>query len=307
MHPSPRLRGFTLIELLVVIAIIAVLVAILLPAVQQAREAARASQCRNNLKQIGIAHHNYLETHSCFAPGGFHDGSQTAWTVMILPHLDQAGIYNKFDFNALNYTAHQIHALNRISSYLCPSAKEERSNTETANSIACFTTHYYGVMGPTGVNPYAKPAGTSYRLESSTTNGTAGHGGFACQGLMGTTRRTSQNTTPVKRIRDVTDGTSSTLMIGELSKNTSNCFRAWTRGNGGSNAMGSAKNVVNGINLVGYNGSNNFNDVSFGSQHVGGTHFLMADGAVRFVSENIDTQLYRAVSSIDGEEPQTLD
>jgi prepilin-type N-terminal cleavage/methylation domain-containing protein len=105
--------GFTLIELLVVIAIIAVLVAILLPAVQQAREAARASQCRNNLKQWGVALHNYHETHSVFPPAllnsgrynspAFFTGSSrvlntTGWTLL-LPYVDQVGLYNKYDFN----------------------------------------------------------------------------------------------------------------------------------------------------------------------------------------------------------------
>ncbi len=97
-------RGFTLIELLVVIAIIAVLVAILLPAVQQAREAARSSQCKNNLKQIGVAMHNYHETHGLFPPAqirgwnGTHErGNGFSWGAMLLPNMDQAGLYNKLD------------------------------------------------------------------------------------------------------------------------------------------------------------------------------------------------------------------
>ena len=85
-----RRRGFTLIELLVVIAIIAVLIALLLPAVQQAREAARASQCRNNMKQLGIALHSYHETHSAFPLGGFHNGTQLGWHVAVLPFIAAA-------------------------------------------------------------------------------------------------------------------------------------------------------------------------------------------------------------------------
>ena len=87
-----RKRGFTLIELLVVIAIIAILIALLLPAVQQAREAARRTQCKNNLKQLGIAMHNYHDTVNVF-PWGF-DERETLWTAMILPQIEQANLYN---------------------------------------------------------------------------------------------------------------------------------------------------------------------------------------------------------------------
>ncbi|MFG0295400.1 MAG: DUF1559 domain-containing protein, partial [Maioricimonas sp. JB045] len=109
-HTSRR-RGFTLIELLVVIAIIAILVALLLPAVQQAREAARRSQCKNNLKQIGLALHNYHDTHGSFPPGyiaryvsatdpaSAETGPGFAWGTMILPFLDQSPTYNQLNFS----------------------------------------------------------------------------------------------------------------------------------------------------------------------------------------------------------------
>src|SRR5260221_10831944 len=146
MIRSRRNSGFTLIELLVVIAIIAILIALLLPAVQQAREAARRTQCRNNLKQIGLALHNYHDTFTKFPPAmvrrtwGSGVPTQThsngaAWSLRIAPYLDQAPLYNIFNFNAepawadtsINaqlgapYTNYAVVAGSTVPPYLCPS------------------------------------------------------------------------------------------------------------------------------------------------------------------------------------------
>jgi len=319
MKRNNKYTGFTLIELLVVIAIIAVLIALLLPAVQQAREAARRTQCKNNMKQLGLALHNYHDTMNCFPPGGFHIGLRASWLVMILPYIDQANLYHSINFNAgssspsaNDYPKLQPTALTRIPGYLCPSSREERSPAESATppggtgTQPCYTTHYYGVMGP-GLGVTNPATNSLYLVENGT--GSSGLGGFGVQGLLGTSLMTGVNSSAVKRIRDATDGTSNTFIAGELSYDgqKANCYRAWTRGNGGSNAMGSAKNIVNGINVAGYNGSSNFNSVSFGSFHTGGTNFLMADGAVKFVSENIDMGIYCATSSANGGEPKTIE
>ena len=103
---KPTVRGFTLIELLVVIAIIAILIALLLPAVQQAREAARRTQCRNNLKQMGIALHNYHDNFNIFPPGGLQastDGGGASFLAMLLPFMDQGPAYNRMDFNTWRF------------------------------------------------------------------------------------------------------------------------------------------------------------------------------------------------------------
>jgi prepilin-type N-terminal cleavage/methylation domain-containing protein/prepilin-type processing-associated H-X9-DG protein len=135
-----RITGFTLIELLVVIAIIAVLVALLLPAVQQAREAARRSQCKNNLKQIGLALHNYADAAKMFPPGkifgsetqcqGWIRGNSSSWRVMILPYVDQGPLYNKINFSdwiscrdasGTTMVSWAIARSTQIPGYLCPS------------------------------------------------------------------------------------------------------------------------------------------------------------------------------------------
>ncbi len=130
-----RRRGFTLIELLVVIAIIAILVQLLLPAVQYAREAARRTSCKNNLKQIGIALHNYLETHSVFPPAGiieyrphspnYRGWQQISWLVLILPQMEQKNVWERFDFNRDVFSQDANPQAVRIENYMCPSDAAE--------------------------------------------------------------------------------------------------------------------------------------------------------------------------------------
>ncbi|HUQ71374.1 MAG TPA: DUF1559 domain-containing protein, partial [Planctomycetaceae bacterium] len=175
MHQSQgsRRRGFTLIELLVVIAIIAILIALLLPAVQQAREAARRTQCRNNLKQLGLALHNYHDNFNIF-PMGFSDvvagnaernGSGWAWSAMVLPYLDQAPLYNQFNFNVTPYncvncaapiTGNQALVGTQLAAFSCPSDVKPATaannggaaNTSASQGTAAIaTSSYMGCRG----------------------------------------------------------------------------------------------------------------------------------------------------------------
>ncbi|GAB5440033.1 MAG: DUF1559 domain-containing protein [Fuerstiella sp.] len=189
---SYRKRGFTLIELLVVIAIIAILIALLLPAVQQAREAARRTECKNKLKQIGLALHNYHDTHGTF-PGSpqscaYHSGTRKCWEGwsgfgMILPFIEQANLYNRADFGAywLRGAANQSVARTEIPGFICPSDPNGKKLTNNS--------------GPTSYGLSAGPA-------SAWSLGRNGPGMFTFRSAT--------------RIRDVTDGTSNTILGSEV-------------------------------------------------------------------------------------------
>lgn len=305
-------RGFTLIELLVVIAIIAILIALLLPAVQQAREAARRSQCKNNLKQFGLALQNYHDTARVFPVGGFtqtgnaatvpQTGNGLSWHVQVLPYLDQGPLYKQFSVNSYGYitsnspsqpVANANLALCRspLPALLCPSSDQHRSGNNGewsppgAAGAPTYSTHYYGVSGPIGTNP---TSGAAYGSVASA------QGAHATDGIL---VRVNPNS-----MTDVKDGTSNTFIVGEISWLLANGYRIWIRGADGTNSA-SVKALNTGIGIAGYNGSNNFNHISFGSEHTGGAHFLMADGATRFINKNIQIDLYKSLGSKRGKEP----
>ena len=192
-QPKSRRSGFTLIELLVVIAIIAVLVALLLPAVQQAREAARRSQCKNNLKQIGLALHNYMETHTKLPPGGTYQSGVAAgagWSVQarILPFVEQASLQNLIDFSK-NYNvspnANTVTSM-RLSLFMCPSETNDRSYPDGAIT-------YYPLN-------YAANYGSWFVWDPATNRGS--------DGMFFPNSRLSD--------RDCTDGTSNTIGFSEV-------------------------------------------------------------------------------------------
>ena len=323
-HPYPRQprfgrvghrAAFTLVELLVVIAIIGTLVGLLLPAVQSAREAARRNTCQNRVRQLGLALLTYHDGLKVFPPGASGDtnsvsigGAPESFTpaaslsfhVRLLPFLEQAELFARVSLsksyteapNTTVVTGTSTLADMAIETFLCPSASIFRSQSTAAGETGS-TSHYVGVMGPRGQIPGAA-TGTVYDFSLGGTMG-----GPAKQGTLGVNSKVS--------IPKITDGTSSTLMVGELSWRSANCFRIWTRGyfSAGGSAS-SCKNVRNPLRSTAFNGSNNFNDVSFGSDHPGGATFCKADGSVAFVTDDIAWDIYIALASRNGGESVSL-
>lgn len=323
-----RKRGFTLIELLVVIAIIAILIALLLPAVQQAREAARRSQCKNNLKQFGLALHNYHDTFGLFpmAHTRSWDGGTgvTGWRgyslhAMILPYMDQAPLYQLMDFNVyFDHGNNTTQRRTKIAAYLCPSDSPFPGSVETGN------TNYAGSMGPS-LGQYVTPIGM--------------RDGFF-------------NFDVIVRMSDIRDGTSNTICMAEQLVGDNN-NAAYVPGDvvrgiawgasvvtkptmadlqtyGAACVAGQANHHSHGGRewAVGMPAQTLFNTAAppnhklptcqpcagcgwmdsqgifpARSRHVGGVQVLMGDGAVRFVSENIDLALWQNLGSIRGNEP----
>jgi prepilin-type N-terminal cleavage/methylation domain-containing protein len=312
-------RGFTLIELLVVIAIIAVLIALLLPAVQQAREAARRSQCQNNLKQWGLALHNYHDTNNKLPIGAMGltgTDNNFSFHVRVLPFIEQTNLYQQFN-QAQHYN--NMTAVNGVSNFtlktatvplfFCPSSREaDRVASETVSGVTqvATTLNYYGIAGPKGPRPNVA---ANYPMVGTTVS--TDHGGFAQSGMFVVNKSLG--------FKDCSDGLSNTFLMGEISAQTnpllSASWRAWTQGASGSSGNGTAsyctKNVAWPIaSTSGYKGndaSHLFNDVAFCSPHTGGVEFLMGDGRVIFVSANINFAVYQGAASREGGESTQIE
>lgn len=284
-----RRRGFTLIELLVVIAIIAVLIALLLPAVQQAREAARRSQCKNNLKQIALAMHNYHDTYSTL-PLADLDGtvSKGSAFVMILAHLEQAPLFNLYDFNLAATHANNMQVVSqRIPTYLCPSAVIPRA----VPISGCDSN-----MRAPGTYAVSTGSGDAW---GTIATGAPNNGLIVNMG------------SGVTRFKDATDGLSNTFMVGESDWNIPDytftsgpCsgqvrwgFTYWSS----PYPLATAFSTLYPLNIKKLNGNQSLLG-AFRSDHTGGVHFSLGDGSVRFISENIDNTLYQSLSTRAGGE-----
>jgi type II secretory pathway pseudopilin PulG len=283
------------VELLVVIAITAVLIALLLPAVQQAREAARRTSCRNNLKQIGLALHNYISSFNCFPPGstsvvdyGVWSGNPSryhlhSWASLILPNLDQGNLYNQVNYNVSALDPNNIiPASQKIAAYRCASYTGQDYSREpryVAISPSYAIRNYVAIGATTVGNLWKSPDGVIYSLSTTRPN-------------------------------DITDGMSNTVLIAETREQNASVWidggtasltsRNYDDGNPPSYSGGQIA-----INLTPYYSSAGQGiDClwSASSLHAGGAHHLLGDGSVRFLSQNLSTTIYDALVTRSGNE-----
>jgi prepilin-type N-terminal cleavage/methylation domain-containing protein len=294
-----RRLAFTLIELLVVIAIIGILLALLLPAVQQAREAARRTQCRNNLKQVGIALHNYHDQFRLFPPSSTNDVEQGGWIAnpldrhlhswasLLLPNLDDGNLYNSIDYNVSS-----LHPNNRaaastiVPTYRCPaySGPDYSSDANYTRFGNQYAIQNYVAMGASDVGHIYgqntglfQPDGTIYPLSS---NGA----------------------------RDVKDGLSNTILIAETREER---MMVWIDG-GTAAVVARRYDDTNSPTYAGpeislnyrpyFDYDNPFSEWGPSSRHVGGAFHLYGDGSVHFISDNISADVYVAAATRAGSE-----
>lgn len=344
-HKKYRARmAFTLIELLVVIAIIAVLIALLLPAVQQAREAARRSQCKNNLKQIGLAMHNYLDTFGTFPIGSLYalspnfppySSSQIAWNARLLPYLEQAVIYQQLNFNthpATGSAANTSVGRTELSVFRCPSDGNGKASLGSSST--------YNQYGPTN---YVVCVGGG---SGSDDDGRGGGGDGSSPSFTVPSSNATWNACPQNndrqrgifsanshaKIASITDGTSNTAAASECRvgiprynqtspAGDTNCTPTGL-GSGATRYTNSGYSWLFGQTIPGwyysamytpnfkraptatepdgiYDCTNNALGGAYvaRSLHTGGVQVVMADGSVRFVSDNVNRQTWRDVGN----------
>jgi prepilin-type N-terminal cleavage/methylation domain-containing protein len=316
-------QGFTLIELLVVIAIIAILIGLLLPAVQKVREAAARMSCQNNLKQIAIACHSYQDVNQALPRGGIdswdQNGNTWSFLALILPYIEQDNLFRQANIPYDFISAHPAQVATQIKVYLCPSdpiSNNGPSTTDTSigpgPATAFGYSNYNGVCGANwGGDPGGTgwvPAGYSPPIWSRQGTNTPSWDGFAngdgvfawkdINGFLASQGYSVPNPDNRKvRLTDITDGTSNTFMLGEVSP-VYNVSCTWVHT---TDSIATCAIPPNNKQYVS-NPTNWTMVQSFRSFHPGGLLFGYADGSVHYVSNAIDLATYRAMATIQGGE-----
>ncbi|MFO0867003.1 MAG: DUF1559 domain-containing protein [Gemmataceae bacterium] len=315
-------RGFTLIELLVVIAIIAVLIALLVPAVQKVREAAARSQCQNNLKQLGLACHSFADTYRGKMPNA-NFGTNGAWDdrgsfiVYVLPYMEQAPLFNKIQQAAggpIQNIADSVGKANGAGVFnnvtlpwgRCPSdswsTHPRMVNYSGSNGPQC-------VVGACGTDPNQQYCQTTIGW-GYTTSPDHGNSGSASD-IRGMFNRIGAT---IMFPASITDGTSNTIMIGEIMGGVSDHVSDnWWNFNGG-NTHATTIVPINFVMAEQMDGStclkqrSNWNVTwGFGSRHTGGANFVFADGSVKFINQGIDARSYNLLGCRnDGQVPTNV-
>jgi len=308
VHKRHRATGFTLVELLVVIAIIGVLIALLLPAVQAAREAARNAQCKNNLKQVGLALHSYHDVHGVLPYGSVMtdangpDSGGGTWVAFILPFMEQQNIYDLFDFKF-----HPTNAVNRkavttpVPTMICPS---DPQSTEpliggryqpTFNQIGSFALWYPVCMGPTNSDKCEAFLDTTVEPPPPKWCDGPPDYTFATVGIF------ARNTTG-RNFREIPDGLSNTIMVGEGLPAQCDFHGAYHQ----NFPMAETIIPLNWFTTPDESDQWYFS-CGYKSLHPGGANFVLADASVHFLTESIDYRLWTALGTRDGGEPVSIE
>lgn len=302
-------RGFTLVELLVVITIIGILISLLLPAVQAAREAARRTQCCNNLKQLGLAVLNYENAHQILPPGTFYFGNTAACPskgsifVHLLPFVEQQAMYDAYDFKQTNITGQKFAGTNKeirssvISCYVCPSDSHPPTFEVPADDG-----WWIGDGRTVGLHNYSASAGPNTVANNSSCSCSLDFSSFAL-GVYYTPGKTAGPFNFLNvcvALSAIRDGLSNTIFVGEiLPLSSQNCQRGWEDS---CNASGFTSTIIpiNFDTSTRESGGDNCHrycnwdtEHGFKSAHSGGVNFAFGDGSVHRIPQSIDHQTYQ--------------